>query len=31
LSKEKSQKGGQENIAKFKHDYQYFFLHDYKP
>ena len=31
MSKEKSVKGGDENVEKFKHDYQYFYLHDYKP
>lgn len=31
LSKEKSIAGGEENINHFKHDYQYFFLHDYMP
>jgi hypothetical protein len=31
LSKEKSLAGGAENVARFKHDYQYFYLHDYKP
>ena len=30
MSKEKSVTGD-ENLAKFKHDYQYFYLHDYKP